>query len=209
MDIPVYISGEDEVTVEVIKRLLKYCSSDFSVIKSVPARGGQIKSKIGKLNNLSKVKPVILLVDLDAENCAPSLKEKLFNGITKEKNFIFNIAVDEAEAWLLADREGMSSFLNVDLDDIPASHQTKQGGRSLLVEMNISMKSSLVLTHQIALKSKSEEIRLTIGSQDTRCKGKEYNSTIVPFIQNQWNIDNALQNSDSLQRMVKRIKSLL
>lgn len=209
MKIPVYISGEDEVTVEVTKRVLGYCSQDFSVIKNIPARGGEVKNKISALNKLSNSAPVVVLVDLDADSCAPILKERLLQGVEQNDNFILNIAVDEAEAWLAADRDGMAKFLKVNIDDIPKSHLTKQGGKNAVVEMEFKMKCSLELTHVIALKSKDKTIRETIGSKDKRCKGKEYNPTIVPFIRNDWNIENALRNSDSLRRMIERLKLLV
>lgn len=47
--------------------------------------------------------PVILLTDLDADNCAPELKRKLLGGLEQAENLVFNVAVDEAEAWLMAD----------------------------------------------------------------------------------------------------------
>lgn len=208
MDKAVYVSGEDEVTVEVVKRLLAYCSHEYVIKKVIPARGSEVKTKIGVLNKLSEKAPVVLLIDLDANDCAPLLKAKLLANDAKQMNFIFNIAVDEAESWLLADREGIASFLDVELDEIPTSHLTKQSGNRALLEMDVPMKTSLVITHMIAPKSRSQLIRSTIASKDRKCKGNEYNSMIVPFIRNQWNIDAALQHSDSLQRMVSRLKSL-
>ena len=208
MDKAVYVSGEDEVTVEVVKRLLAYCSPEYVIKKVIPARGSEVKTKIGVLNKLSEQAPVVLLIDLDANDCPPLLKSKLLANDAKQMNFIFNIAVDEAESWLLADREGIASFLDVELDVIPTSHLTKQSGNRALLEMDVPMKTSLVITHMIAPNSRSQLIRSTIASTDRKCKGKEYNSMIVPFIKNQWNIDAALQHSDSLQRMVSRLKSL-
>ena len=39
-------------------------------------------------------------------------------------------------------------------------------------------------------------------------KGKEYNSAVVPFVKNSWNIETAMSNSDSLIRMVNRLRLL-
>lgn len=39
-------------------------------------------------------------------------------------------------------------------------------------------------------------------------KGPEYNVAILPFVKNIWNIDEAMKNSDSLSRMVLRLKRL-
>lgn len=39
-------------------------------------------------------------------------------------------------------------------------------------------------------------------------KGPEYNIAILPFIREKWDIENACLHSDSLQRMVSRIRNL-
>ena len=148
----VFIVGEDPVTYAVIKRMLAHCSQDFEIISELPARGGQIKSKINEFNTLSAHTPVILLTDLDASNCAPELKNQLINQ-NQNINFIFNVAVDEAEAWLMADRVGFSEYLGVDIDEIPQSAQKRQGGRKAVTEMDFRYKSSMFLTHELIKKS--------------------------------------------------------
>jgi len=203
----VYIVGEDPVTYAVIKKALFYCSFDFEIIAELPARGGQIKSKILEFNKLSEIYPVVLLTDLDAHNCAPQMIERLVE--TKNENFIFNIAVDEAEAWLMADRKGFATYFKIKIDDMPSVHQTKQGGRKALTEMNFTYKSSMYLTHELIKKSKNSEYVQQLTPKKNAAKGPEYNSCMLPFIQNAWNIDDARQNSDSLNRMILRIETLL
>jgi hypothetical protein len=203
----VYIAGEDAVTTAVIRKILVYCSDDFEIISEQPARGGQIRAKIQEFNKLSEAYPVVLLIDLDNNDCAPQLLNQLVEN--KKDNFIFNIAIDEAEAWLMADREGFSSYFKIKLEDMPLSHQTKQGGRSMVTEMCFAYKSSMYLTNELIKKSKNQEYRQQLTPKKGAKKGPEYNSCMLPFIQNSWNITNACQNSDSLNRMITRIKKLL
>jgi len=202
----IYIVGEDPVTYAVIKRILAYCSTDFEIIAELPARGGQVKNKIKEFNKLSKSYPVILLTDLDSNDCAPQLLEQLIKD--KNDNFIFNIAVDEAEAWLMADIKGFATYFKIAIEDMPSAHQTKQGGRKALTEMNFAYKSSMYLTHELIKKSKNSEHIRQLTPKKNAAKGPEYNSCILPFIQNFWNIDDARHNSDSLNRMILRIKEL-
>lgn len=204
----VYVVGEDPVTLEIIYRILSVYGPNLQVIQPLPARGSEIKNKIGSFNLLSQSNPVILLTDLDTDDCAPILKKKLLGEMEQNTNFIFNIAVDEAEAWLMADRENFSSFLGVEIADMPISGPQKQGGRKALPEMHISLKASYYLTHILAPKSSKAEIHEQIAAVGRSCKGKEYNSTLQPFIQKQWDISAAMANSDSLKRMVDRIKAL-
>lgn len=208
--IEVYISGEDFVTIAVIKRLLEYVSPRFSIIQNIPARGGEIKKKVLQCNALAEDYPVVMLLDVD-NSCAPDLKNKLMENHEKKPHFLMNISVDEAEAWLMADRKGFSSYFGIAIDNIPESKMLKQGGNVARMEMDFEIKSSWMLTHQLALQSSKKEIRQKIGVADIHgpTKGKEYNDAIVPFVEHEWNIDAAMPLSDSLQRMIRRLRTLL
>lgn len=205
--IKVRISGEDKVTVAIIERLLLYVSARFEVMGTLPARGGEVKNKIKELNELAKTTPVILLADVD-NGCPPSTKASLLEGLTQSSNFIINLAVDEGEAWLMADRMNFARFLSVNIDEIPQPSMIKQGGRNALIEIDCGIKSSFYLTHTLILKSTDDVLKKQIKAKGTACKGPEYNSAILPFIENDWNIENAMLNSDSLTRMVGRLRSL-
>lgn len=204
----VYLAGEDEVTKAIIRRTLAEYAPNLRVKNELPARGGELKKKIENFNNLSSKVPVILLTDLDAENCAPTAKERLLDGIKQEDHFIVNIAVDEAEAWLMADREGFAKYLGVAVEKIPSSELQKQGGRKPLKEMKIPLKASYFLTHTLAFESNKKDIRERVGTSGKNCKGKEYNTTLVPFIEKDWNVETAKENSDSLRRMIERLRKL-
>jgi hypothetical protein len=207
MKVEVYIAGEDDATKAIIKRALAYCSDKIEIISELPARGGQVKSQISAFNKLSETHPVVLLIDADAATCAPLLLNELIRD--KNKNFILNIAVDEAEAWLMADREGFAEYFKLELDDMPVSHKTKQGGRKELAEMSFAYKSSMYLTHELIRKSKNSAFIQQLAPKKHAAKGPEYNSCMLPFIQDKWDIDNARKNSDSLNRMIVRLENLV
>ena len=204
----VYIVGEDDATRAIIYRVIEYCQlKNIEIVGELPARGGQIKQQINKYNNLSNAFPVILLTDLDDAYCAPSLIQS-WNITNKSSKFILNIAVDEAEAWLMADRENFARYFQVHIDRIPTSHQTKMMGKTWNTEMNFPYKSSLFLTKNIIPNSQSEVIKKQMLPAQGAVKGKEYNVAMTPFIKQHWNIENAIRNSDSLKRMVERLKNL-
>lgn len=207
--IQVYISGEDPVTKAVIRRILDFVSPRFLIIDNIPARGGEIKKKIPQCNTLASAFPVIMLLDAD-EGCAPTLKANLLKEQKQSDKFLLNIAVDEAEAWLMADIDGFAGYFGIDVRDMPKANLTKQGGRKAVVEMEFAMKSSYVFTHQLILKSTKPDFVKQIGVRELgRTKGKEYNAAVIPFIMNIWDIDKAKENSDSLQRMLRRINELI
>lgn len=201
----VYLVGEDEVTKAVIRRIMTQYAPNLAVKEELPARGSEIKNKIANFNRLAASTPVVLLTDLDTEDCAPAAKRKLLEGLVQNEDLIVNVAVDEAEAWLLADRDCFSRFLGVGSECMPTSAMQKQGGMVERREMRLPVKASYYLTHSLALKSSKDEIRTQIGSQGRKCKGKEYNMALLPFIEKEWDVEKARAHSDSLDRMVRRL----
>lgn len=206
----VYIAGEDEATRAVIVRLLKDYAPHLHVLGELPARGSQVKAKIGNFNRLAKDYPVILLTDLDDEPCGPIGKEKLLNGQVQERDFVINIAVDEVEAWLMADRDGFARYFGVPVAQVPVSMPQKMSGRKALPEISVPVKSSWLFTHDLMQHSTNAEkkAQVAVSPQDKNSKGKEYNTAVVPFIHDVWNPEVARVASDSLNRMIVRLGRL-
>ena len=206
----VYIAGEDEATREVIVRIIKEYGHDLNILGSLPARGSQVKSSIKKYNQLSQKYPVILLTDLDEEPCGPVGKEKLLRDVQKSRDFVVNIAVDEVDAWLMADKDGFANYFGVPLSIMPNSVPQKMSGRKALPELSLPVKSSWFITHQLMQHSTNAErkAQVEVSPKDKNCKGKEYNTAIVPFVRNVWNPEKARLASDSLNRMILRIEKL-
>jgi len=206
----VYIVGEDPVTKAIIRRLVKDYAPSLNIVGDIPARGGQIKSKIENFNTLSRKYPVILLLDLDANDCAPQLKQQLLKNIQPTSDFIVNIAIEEAESWLFADKENFASYLRVDRNLLPNGMDLRMNGPRVVHEVYTTQKPSRVLTHEIALKSTDALIRRQVGVDDVneKCKGNEYNCVIEPFICDVWKPEIARASSNSLSRMISRLQSL-
>jgi len=204
----IFIVGEDDVTKEIIRVLVSKYAPNLRIKRAEPLRGSQLKGMIGAYNNLSESIPVVLLEDLDTEDCAPSAKKKLLNGLTQKEDFIVNIAVDEAEAWLYADAEGLASYLRVPIESIPQAKPMRMGGPRARMEVDTNQKTSMHLTKELIFHSTDSTLIKQIASSDGRCKGKEYNPAILPFIQNMWNPENARLRSYSLDSSIKRIVRL-
>ena len=206
----IFIVGEDDATKAIIKRLVGDYNSNLKIVQSIPARGSEIKSRIKEFNTLAVDYPVILLTDLDDEPCAPIGKNNLLNGIVQSQDFIINIANDEAEAWLMADTKGFSKYFGIPIGSMPQFVMQKMQGRKLLSEISLNVKSSWQLTHVLAPLSSKQDIKSQISVPPTEktCKGKEYNTVLVPFIDSIWNPEVARQVSDSLNRMILRIQRI-
>lgn len=143
----IYIVGEDDACKAIIYRVITFCFAARgklpNIISELPARGGEIKSKIKDFNRLSTNTPVILLTDLDCNTCPPLYLSALMDGDLKNDAFILSIAVDEVEAWLLADRNGFAQHFSVDITLIPKPSRIKMQGRTEKTEIACPYKTSL------------------------------------------------------------------
>lgn len=202
--IDIIVVGEDEVTREIIKRLLDFSDKGFQVFREEPVRGSQIKEKFLNYNLLSNKMPVFVLMDSDNE-CSVALRNNLLKENTVGKNMLFRIAYFEAELWLMADRKGFAEFLKIKSELIPMSEQIDKK-KVYINELNFPYKPSLYLMTELVSKSKDADIKQKLTPKFKAKKGPEYNSTIVPFIKNKWNIDEAMKNSYSLRKAIERIR---
>ena len=93
----------------------------------------------------------LVLMDMDdlasphnKRNCPESQIRRILGNEKKHDNFLFRIAVFEAESWLLADRDGVASFFDVKAtkipDDVDGLKNTKEFLRSLTGGKKISRK---------------------------------------------------------------------
>jgi len=198
----IIIVGEDDVTREIIKRLLKEAAHPFRIIREEPARGGEIKNKTLMYNVLDM--PVIILTDLDTHDCPPSLISEWFKDLSVNPDLIFRIAYGEAESWLMADIEGFSGFLQISREHIPDVRNIDRRNPEN-VEPIFPYKPSLYLMRELAQHSIDNDLKRKLTPRKLAKKGPEYNSAIIPFIRYHWNIEAAARNSYSLRKAVRRI----
>ncbi|MBM2816339.1 MAG: hypothetical protein HW421_3101 [Ignavibacteria bacterium] len=203
----VIIVAEDEVTRIVLKKILDYFPNKFNILNEMPVRGGKIKSLLMNFNKLSEHNTIIMLTDLDTYDCPPALLNSWFKNFRQNPNFIIRIAVDEAESWLMADREGFAEYFKVPLSIIPNS-KILSPIKPHIIEMNFPYKSSLYLIREVIQSTGNKIIKEGIAAIDKTRKGHLYNSTMAPFITYHWNIDNAIKNSYSLVRTIHRLSKI-
>lgn len=159
-------------------------------IDACSTMGGKAKLKKAapKYNAAALLYPYFLLVDLDNDECPPGLIEEwLPHG--RSPNLVFRVAVHEVEAWLLADKTGLSEFLQVSAAVFPRT----------LPDQISDPKRTLI---EIARRSRSRQIREAIvpGPESTSRVGKDYNGILSQFVFRYWSIDAAIKNSPSLYR---------
>ncbi len=187
------VVSEDILADAVMRRLVQEVRS-LSVYQS-DITGGvtQLKAKLKQYRNASKVIPHVICLDLDDNECAPSLLKNL--GITpRSPSMLVRVAVREVESWLLADTQGLAEFLNIPMAKVPNQPDTLRDPKLTLINL--------------ARKSKNKSVREGIvPEQGARASvGPLYNPLLASFVNEGWSLLNACTRSPSLEKALLRLR---
>jgi hypothetical protein len=201
------ISGvwEDELQGAAIKRIANSIHPQiqfypvFSNRSKGPAGIGYIRSKWKGFYEASKGSPYLIMIDLDSNECAPSLRKEM--GVpSNTMNFIFHIAVREIETWILADIRNFLAYFK-----IPSSISVKFPNN---LEDIPDPKEFLISL--IKHSTKREYIRAIVPESGSTARvGKYYNTYLIDFVQKRWDIDTARDKSESLRKFIDELKKLI
>jgi hypothetical protein len=179
----------------VLTRLVGDAGALLSVVYGKEGKGALRKSIRG-YNSAARRFPWVVLIDLDHDaECAPVA---VADWLPAPAPFMrLRVAVREVEAWLLADRERMASFLKVPLELMPQDPDGLADPKLRVVDL--------------ARRSRRKDIRVDLVPRDEsgRKEGPAYGSRLIEFAGQMWRPDRAAERSDSLRRCRKRIAELV
>jgi hypothetical protein len=191
--IPLSLAFEDELTELLILKILRTIPNEYAT-RTIYNRGGNgyLKKNINGFNNAARGVPYFVGTDLDTYDCPPALISDWL-AHPKHHNLLIRVAVREAEAWVLADREGFASFLGISAAKIPED-----------VEALPKPKETLI---QLARTSRKRDVRDDIcpPPYSTSKVGPNYNARLGGFVIQSWNPDVAKLASPSLNRTMNRL----
>lgn len=194
--IPVNLVVEDFLSEAVVLKILHESGQPYAVGTRYLGRqgSGYIKKRISGFNRAAIATPFLVLTDLDNETCAPQLLQSWLPE-PPSRNLIFRIAVQEVEAWLLAHRDGIATFLGIQRDLIPSDIESLGNPKEVLIGL--------------ARKSKRGDIRKDIVPPDgsTRVHGPDYNGRLIRFVEESWSPAQAMKNSQSLSSAARALAS--
>ena len=193
--IPISLAVEDSLTESLIKRLIESFESRYAT-KTVYNRGGNsyLRNTINGFNNAAKGTPFLVGTDLDQYECPPALIDDWLQG-PRHPNLLIQVAVREAEAWVLADRDGFAKYLGIRISLMPTE-----------VEALLDAKQTLI---SLARRSRRKNLRddLCPRAGSTSKIGPNYNGQLANFVSTAWNPGVARENSDSLDRAITRLST--
>ncbi|MBN2684969.1 MAG: hypothetical protein JXR40_06795 [Pontiellaceae bacterium] len=203
-EVQCFAYAEDVLSCAVMNKLVDYCNSNgrdvpLSFYPGFPEnkRGcGNLKNLIPAVCNMAKANlRTFILTDLDLAECAPSLIRQWFSVEAMQTevsdNLLFRVAEKEIEAWLLADRKGLSAFLDISIVNFPENPDMERDPKQCL--LNIIRSKGRRRIHKDMLPRKNAHL------------GPEYNAQLCRFVQDNWNVGCAKEKSESLARAVAAI----
>jgi hypothetical protein len=190
----IWLAVEGTLDEQVLRRVLRnYPNLEVSECYGKSGKD-RLKTLLKGWNKLASAQlPLICLIDLDNDDCAPGLISTLFpHG--RNPHLICRIVEREVEAWLLADRENIADFLGVRIAKVPLNPDWEPDPKTKMVDL--------------ARQSRKKRIRDGLVPKLTAKVGPEYVSHLTRFVVSHWNITTARTNSPSLERALLAIEQL-
>ncbi len=183
---------EDAVQHNILIKIILDQNFPFEIGSVHGLRGNSyIKHRLSAFNDASKFNPYLVLTDSDQYDCPKKMISEWID-FEMNPNFIFRIAVREAESWLMADRKNFARFLGVSQTSIPRHPEQIPNPKEFLLNL---------VSH-----SKQRRVREEMLSLGKAVRGAGYNDMLSEFIFNQWNVEEASNSSESLARLLRRLQ---
>lgn len=193
--IPLNLAVEDSLTEALFVKILQSLRNEY-VTRTIYNRGGYgyLRQNINGFNNAAKGIPFLIGTDLDKSECPAALIQHWLLH-PRHDNLMIRVAVREAEAWVLADKENFARFLGIRPTFIPDQVEAIEDPKRELITL--------------ARRSRRREIRedLCPPVNSTRRVGPNYNPRLAAFVQQTWNPNVARENAQSLGRAIDRLET--
>jgi len=191
--IPLNLAVEDALTESLFAKILATIPTAYAT-RTIYNRGGYgyLRQNINGFNNAARGIPFLIGTDLDTHECPAVLIQQWLTR-PKHDNLLIRVAVREAEAWVLADKENLADFLGIRSTLVPED-----------VELIPDPKRELI---QLARRARKREIREDICPpiDSTSRVGPNYNARLGAFVLQRWNPHAARERAQSLGRAIDRL----
>lgn len=189
---------EDRLTEAVFRKCIAEFMPSFCIVRSEVKNGrGNVQRELNAYSALSNAMPVIIGVDLDHDQCAPTLLAKWQASFQPNRNLIIRIAVREIESWVLADRKRIAALISAPSDNIAKDPDNLDDPKIFLLEM----------AREFAKEDLRRELVPVNFGQYPRI-GPAYNATMAQFVMSRWRPAVARKKSDSLDRALRAFESV-
>jgi hypothetical protein len=194
----IVIVGEDQLCCALAVKLVVQSNKDAIIQQTTVANGcAPFRSMITKMNSIAQtVMPVLMLADADQAPCVVTQRNAWMPAHPSPR-LSLRLALREAEAWVLADHEGLSAFAQFS----PALMDRSPD------EIRDPKQELLRLIRKSKRRDLREEMLPRKGSSNI--VGLGYNIHLTQFVRDFWCVERASERSPSLSRAIPRIAALL
>ncbi len=189
----IYAAVEGKTDKVVVERLIAHVGAEPGPVYVAEGKSN-LKKKIAGYNQAAQHSMWLVLVDLDRDGCAPSLRAVWLP--EPSSRLCFRVAVHAVEAWLMADAETLASFLGVARSNIPVNPEAVPDPKAVLVEL--------------AGESRHRDIREDMTPQpgSGRRVGPAYTSRVIEYADKHWRPGTAALQATSLERTIRCLRRL-
>lgn len=130
----VYFTGAVEGPVDEVV-LRRVVSEAGRIVDTVYVAEGKtnLLRRVAGFNSAARFAPWIVLIDLNATECAPVLREAYLP--EPAPLMVFRVAVRAVESWLLADQERLARFLAVPVHRVPTNPDAEADPKQTMVNI--------------------------------------------------------------------------
>ena len=168
------------------------------VVEQVYGRQGWVfvRAKIAAFNQAAQFTPCIAMVDFmdTGMSCPPGVVQNWVPD--PHPNMVFRVVVRELESWLLADRQGVATFLQTRERYVPTAPEEEDDPKRSLVNLARRSRSGRIRTALVPRLGSSAPV------------GPSYNPLMERFIRESWNPIAARNHSPSLDKCLTRLEEL-
>jgi hypothetical protein len=198
MDRRIAVIAEDRLTEAVILKCISVFLPSFSVhTRDVKGGRGNVQRSLNAYLSLATVMPVVIGVDLDQDECAPTLLRSWKIPDPIPPKFLLRVAVREVESWVLGDRKQFAKFVGGQSDDIPVDPDGLEDPKKFLLEY--ARKTA---------RSDLKRALIPVNFAQYPRIGPAYNLHMCGFARDKWRPQVASSRSGSLARLVSALQAL-
>ena len=193
----IHVVSEDSLSECVATKIVKLYLKNH-IPYPIHTGGGKSKilRRILQYNKSAKHLHFFIIIDLDREQCLAHFIKNCFKNQPLKKGMIFRVAVREIESWILADINGFYNYFTI----------PKQKLSSNPDKLN-KPKQHLVNIIDQYCKKRTYKENIIPYKNSNAIVGPGYNSEMIKFIHNSWNVERARKNSESLNRCIMALKA--
>lgn len=191
------IVTEDAPSELIAELIVRHVDPEALIANRLGRQGiGFIASKLRSLNEAAQGMRILVLADRDRpENCPVEMIRGWVGG-PQNVNLLVRLAEMETEAWVLADRERLATFLEIPLVRVPQNPDTLPDAKLALVNLARLSRSSRVRDDMCPAQGATTRV------------GPAYNQRLDEFLRTSWRVGEAARISPSLDKAQRRIREL-